>query len=345
MSYPFKLFGQIILLFSLTLLLQNCAENDLTDAPATKTAESAALIDLDKATEVEYLEQSGVESRAASFFTFNTLNQALACTGLDAVVANGTFTVYAPSDAAFAKLGLNAHNICDAIDNETLTNILLYHVIPSEIASISREGCAQMANGDLTQLSERFHQNFINESKIYLSITIGVHPNILRLYAITDVLEVPASNIVETAASASIFESLVAAVLAADPAIAAALSDNDAIYTVFAPTNEAFANLVAGLGANSLEELVAAVGVEALSTILLYHVVDACAFSNDLKNGQTLRTLQGENLFVDLDNLAIIDKTTEASNLEVELLDIRTANGVVHGINKVLLPNAILENL
>ncbi|MDX1942465.1 MAG: fasciclin domain-containing protein, partial [Saprospiraceae bacterium] len=129
------------------------------------------------------------------------------------------------------------------------------------------------------------------------------------------------------------------------PAIAAALSDPNQILTVFAPTNEAFAELISALGANSLEDLVAQVGVEALSTILLYHVVDSCAFSNDLRNGQNLTTLQGEKLKVDLRNLSIIDKTDAPANLVPAGLDILTSNGIVHTIDKVLLPDAILENL
>ena len=85
--------------------------------------------------------------------------------------------------------------------------------------------------------------------------------------------------------------------------------------------------------------------MEGLSTILLYHVVDACAFSNDLRNNLELETLQGETITVDLKNLAIEDKTGTPAPLDAEGLDILTSNGIVHTINKVLLPQVIIDAL
>ncbi|MEL6944846.1 MAG: fasciclin domain-containing protein [Bacteroidota bacterium] len=340
MSYSIN---KILALFILAILMQNCAENELIDAAAT--AEVPQTIQMEKATGVEYMEDAELESRTSPIYSFNTLNQALECTGLGAALASGQNTVYAPTDAAFAKLGLNASNICEALDTETLSNILLYHVTTSNLVSISQRGCLEMANGNVAQIARKGHRLEINESRITLLFNQRNGSALLRLYVIDNVLEVPTSNIVETAASVSIFESLVAAVLAADPAIAVALSDNDAVFTVFAPTNDAFNDLVAALGASSLEEVVAAVGVDALSTILLYHVVDACAFSNHLSDGLAITTLQGEELVVDLDNLSILDKTTDPAGLVVDLIDIRTANGIVHTIDKVLLPQAILDVL
>jgi len=190
-----------------------------------------------------------------------------------------------------------------------------------------------------------YYKRFINDSRIYLGWTQRGHGYKLRVYAITDVLLPPTDNIVATAASVSDFSSLVAAVLAADPAIAAALSDEDAIYTVFAPTNQAFADLVLALGYNDLNDLVAGIGVNALSTVLLYHVADACAFSNNLSDGQSIATLQGETVDVDLNNLSLIDKSGAPAGLVPTGLDVLTSNGVVHTIDKVLLPQAIINAL
>jgi len=268
-------------------------------------------------------------------FSFRTLNAALHCTGLASAVRNAEWTVYAPSDRAFAKLGLNRSNICDAIDKETLTEILLYHVNEAKIG-IREKGCFQQLNGDILQVKRpSFRKYILNE---FTSRRLSV-------YAIEDVLTLPASNIVETAVAADDFNALVAAVTAADPSIAAALSDEDAVFTVFAPTDEAFGNLLGALGVSSLEEAVAAIGVEGLSTVLLYHVVDGCAVSNALVDGSDVPTLQGETLGIDLSQLAIIDKTGAPSGLITSLLDIRTSNGVVHAIDKVLLPQAILDAL
>ena len=181
----------------------------------------------------------------------------------------------------------------------------------------------------------------MNDTRAYLKFKTRK----LTVYAIEDVLFPAEGNIVGTAVAADDFNVLVSAVLAADPSIAAALSDEDAVFTVFAPTDAAFGDLLAALGLNSLEEAVAAVGVEGLSTILLYHVVDGCAVSNTLIDGAVIPTLSGETITIDLDNLSIIDKSGAPSGLIPSLLDIRTSNGVIHAIDKVLLPQAIIDAL
>jgi transforming growth factor-beta-induced protein len=339
------LFASKVLLFLvLALTLQNC-EEDTYSATTESPIEMENQIALDEAEELETLTtDDDVETRTYTRVTFNTLNQALKCTNLNSALFSGHKTIYAPTDAAFAKLGLTADNVCEALDVETLTNILLYHVVDRNVP-LTERGCVEMLNGDITQVSVRNRGLFINRSNISLVFSQKGSNYLLRVYAIGDVLQVPDKNIVETASGASQFSSLVAAVLAANPAIAQALSDEDQILTVFAPTNEAFNNLIRQLGATSLQDLVNRVGVEALSTILLYHVVDGCAFSNDLQQGQQLTTLQGEKLRVDLRNLAIIDKTNTPARLDPNGLDILTSNGIVHTINKVLLPDAILQNL
>ena len=337
-----------LLLLVLALFLQNCAEDDEVSTSQTATlTETELAINVDQAEELEELgqpESGDLQARTSSYYSFNTLNQALHCTGLNEALFSGHKTIYAPSDAAFAKLGLDAHNVCEVLDTETLTNILLYHVV-DDFVSLRERGCVEMLNGDITQVAVRNHRLFINDSRIYLAFNQKGRHYFLRVYAINEVLEVPEDNIVETASGADQFSVLVDAVLAADPAIAEALSDEDAIYTVFAPTNEAFVDLLEALGVSTLDELVAAIGVEGLSTVLLYHVVDGCAFSNDLKDGLRLETLQGEKLKVDLDNLSLIDKTDTPAGLDAEGLDILTSNGIVHTIDKVLLPDAILQNL
>jgi len=274
-------------------------------------------------------------------FSFRTLSAALRCTGLAETVRFAPVTIYAPSDRAFAKLGLDPSNVCEALDQETLTAILLYHVNENKIG-LRESGCFSQLNGDIIQVQRpSFRDYLINDTRAYLRFTARRS----FIYAIEDVLIPPASNIVETAVAADDFNALVAAVTAADPSIAAALSDEDAVFTVFAPTDQAFSELLGALGLNSLEEAVGALGVEALSQVLLYHVVDGCAVSNALVDGAAVPTLQGENLGIDLGQLSIIDKSGAPSGLIPSLLDIRTSNGVVHAIDKVLLPQAILDAL
>ncbi len=332
----------IYLLIALTPLFTiSCSKDNL---PIDEQQDTATEISMEVAEELEYLEEQEAKDRSHSYFTFRTLNQALHCTGLNAALFSGKKTIYAPSDAAFEKLGLNRHNICDALDTETLTAILLYHVA-GRIVKLNEKGCVELLDGNIAQLKRDSWKRFINDSRIYLAWQQKGHDYKLRVYAITDVLMPPTDNIVTTASGAEMFSSLVSAVLAADPGIATALSNEDAIYTVFAPTNQAFADLIDALGVGDLNGLVSAIGVEALSTVLLYHVADACAFSNNLADGLEVATLQGETVEVDLDNLSLIDKTGTPSALVVEGLDILTSNGVVHTIDKVLLPQVILDAL
>ena len=342
-------YSYLLMVLGIGVLLTNCEKESLAIDQETLIVQSDDFaLNFEQAVEVENLEDETIELRDHPFqrnrFTFNTLNAALECTDLGPALFSGHKTIYAPSDATFEKLGLTAENVCDALDKETLTSILLYHVVDRGVPTRTR-GCVEMINGDITQISTRDFRLFINDSRIYYAFSQRGRGYRLRVFIIDEVLTVPSATIAEAAAGTEKFEVLFNAVLAADPAIAEALSDPEAIFTVFAPTNQAFVDLLGALNLNSLEELVAAIGVDGLSTVLLYHVVDACAFSNDLKDGQSITTLQGEELKVDLGNLSIIDKTSTPSGLVPDCLDILTSNGVVHTIDKVLLPDALLMNL
>ena len=346
----FKYFNYFVyasMFMLLTASFLSCSQSEIVEETESLTLlQEAQNVDLSTAVETENLDPDNVEWRTGSNdnFTFRTLNQALRCTDLTGALFSGHKTIYAPSDAAFKKLGLNAHNVCEELDKETLTNILLYHVVDDRVSTRKR-GCVEMINGDIAQINAQNHRLFINESRIYYRFGQRGRNYSLRVFIINEVLMPPMATIAEAAGATDKFEVLFAAVLAADPAIAEALSNPDAIFTVFAPTNEAFVELLNALGVDSLEELIAAVGVEGLSTVLLYHVADTCAFSNDLKNGQEITTLQGETVKVNLDDLSIIDKTDDAAQLIPDCLNIRTANGVIHTIDKVLLPEAVLMSL
>jgi transforming growth factor-beta-induced protein len=335
-----------VLLYGLLLcgvaMFQSC-EKDMVGQdlnPDSMTSQNLGeIIDFDLGEEQVKIDEEITSKRTFGYFSFRTLNAALACTGLNSALFEGRKTLYAPSDAAFAKLGLNEDNICE-LGPEALTAILIYHVAEGSI-KLSEKGCLTMLNGDITQLKRTGFRFYINDSRIYLSW----RQKSLRLYAIDQVLTPPEITIAEAAASTNQFSTLFAAVLAADPAIAAALSDPSASWTVFAPTNEAFGDLLAALNLSSLEEVVVALGVEGLSKVLLYHVIDGCAFSNDLRNGQMLTTLQGEAVSIDLRRLQVIDKTETPASLDADGLDILTNNGVIHTIDKVLLPKEIIDLL
>ncbi|MEL7269292.1 MAG: fasciclin domain-containing protein [Bacteroidota bacterium] len=152
-------------------------------------------------------------------------------------------------------------------------------------------------------------------------------------------------NIVELAETVDILTTLLDAVEAAGGDLGNTLATGDPL-TVFAPSNDAFNTLLAQLdGFDSLDDFDEAAEKEILTKILQYHVVaDTKAFSSDLSDGQSLPTVQSENLTVTIDGAVFInDKTDESA--EVVGADNEASNGIVHIIDKVLLPQEVLDIL
>jgi len=143
--------------------------------------------------------------------------------------------------------------------------------------------------------------------------------------------DVEGPSIVELALSSPDLSSLVDAVVAAD--LVPALSDPSTTYTVFAPTNEAFASLLDTLGVETVDDI----DTDVLTKVLKYHVVPVAALSTDLTDGQVLDTLDvPETLTVDLsDGVKIVGVGSTATVIAPDNL---AGNNVVHVINEVLLP-------
>ena len=145
------------------------------------------------------------------------------------------------------------------------------------------------------------------------------------------------ADIVETAIAAEGFDTLVAAVQAAG--LVETLK-GDGPFTVFAPTDEAFATLPEG----TVEMLLKPENKDLLVQVLTYHVVSGAIESRDLAGNQTYaRTVEGQSVWINAlsDNGIFVNptKTTNASTMsQVVAADIKTSNGVIHVIDKVLLP-------
>ena len=146
-----------------------------------------------------------------------------------------------------------------------------------------------------------------------------------------------APTLVEAAQSAGL-TTLLDAVGAVD-GLGQTLLNAEAI-TVFAPTNDAFADALTAFGANDLNELVAAIGgVENLETVLGFHVVPAVAFSTDLPEGATnFNTLAGQEITVTRNGTSVTVTDAAGNISNVVIADVEIENGVVHVINGVLLP-------
>ena len=132
-------------------------------------------------------------------------------------------------------------------------------------------------------------------------------------------------DIVDTAVEAGTFQTLVAAVQAAG------LVDTlkgEGPFTVFAPTDEAFAALPEG----TVESLLLPENIDTLTAILTFHVVPGKVMSGDLTDDMMAATVQGGEIMIDLDNGVMVQ------DANVVTADIETSNGVIHVIDKVMLP-------
>ena len=254
---------------------------------------------------------SSIVDVAVANGSFTTLVAALQATGLDTVLDDPetTFTVFAPTDAAFGLLGQGAVSaLLD--DPDTLKNILLYHVIQgSEVLQDGALTVAQsdankveMANGAETALSLANNTLFVNKSAVSLADVMADNGVI---HVVDQVITVPAAKgeptqtIVDIAASNDDFSTLVTALTAAD--LVTTLSDTSATFTVFAPTNAAFDKIDDA----TLDGLLA--DTDALTAILLKHVVNNSeidSVSAFAANGADVPSIGGDSLSVSLQNFS-----------------------------------------
>lgn len=247
----------------------------------------------------------------------------------------GPFTVLAPVDDAFSAL--------PAIPEEgPLTQILLNHVIGTPIASGDLAG----ATGYTNTLAETAGGDALS---LYFDGTDGVSFNGIASVAEADVVAsngiihgidgvITLPTIATFATSNPALESLVAALAYADtgmPTVPYIDTVSDAAagpFTVFAPTNDAFASLLADdLGVGALTDI--ATGT--VDNVLLYHILGANVQSSGLPNG-TVTTLGGD-IIADNTAFTLTDANNRVSNIITSLIDIQAINGVVHVIDKVVL--------
>lgn len=269
---------------------------------------------------------------------FSTLELAVGRAGLGGTLSGpGPFTVFAPDNAAFTAAGIT-ETVLNGLTPAQVSAILLYHTIPSKIlaADVPAGPNAKVvtAGGDsvfVTRNAAGVFVNGIQVTQANIEASNGV------VHKIGRVLNPPAGNIVATATAAGL-DSLVKAVLRAtngpggDPTLAGTLST--ATLTVFAPTNAAFTGLLNALSLTDINQ----VPVATLLAVLRYHVVGGRAFSSDLSNGP-LTMLAGGNTTVSLTGGATIRGNGNAGTASnITATNIVCRNGVVHLIDRVLLP-------
>ncbi len=263
----------------------------------------------------------------------DTLQSLVAQAGLNASLSgNGSFTVFAPTDAAFELLGQETlANLGKPESKANLTAILTYHVVPGTwtAAQFGKNGSANTLNGQRLGFAGTNGSFTVGEVAITqtdIKCSNGV------IHVVDAVLLPTQANIVEVAGSNGNYSTFLKACKAAG--LEATLTKNGN-FTVFAPTDEAFAKLPAGM----LEMLMQPENRLQLREILSYHVVPGNrVFANDL-NGGELSTVLGETITV-----ATNGGTVTLANGTVVNSDVQASNGVIHGVDSVLLPGANTMN-
>jgi transforming growth factor-beta-induced protein len=334
----------VILSFSLVAVSCSKEDNDMQPVePQSELVDIATILENSEQYPELFGEQDDMLKRGGKSKyvakrppTFFNLTYALIKTNLLSTVARNQLTVIAPSDEAFAKLfkELGVRGIRD-LSAEQLKPILLYHVIQGKVFSSQlKSGFVPTLNGAAVEVKLDGGGVMFNDANVVFANIRALNGVI---HVIDKVLIPPTENLVEKALSFDPeFSILVQAVIAANLADVLATGGP---FTVFAPTNAAFVALLGELGFPSLDALVAAIGVDGLTKVLLYHVVDGRVYSSDLPAGPlSVTTLSGDSFTVDASVLKITDFNGRESGLIPTLLNVQATNGVIHVIDTVILP-------
>ena len=282
-----------------------------------------------------------IVSLAKSNTNLSVLGEAIEAAGLETTLRGaGPLTVFAPTNEAFTAL-LSELNLTKAqllADKALLTSVLQYHVLGSKVVST-----AVPLGQPITSLQKGFFK--AEESGSSLKITDGRNrvSNVVTadvgaqngVVHIIDKVLLPADkNVVQTAIALSTapqpqFTILVEAIVAAD--LQNTLSGAGP-FTVFAPTDAAFAALLTEL---SITKAALLADKALLTKVLTYHVVPGLVLKAQVPLGSAITTVQGETFTVNA-ALAITDQRSRSAN--IISTDVLTSNGVIHVIDKVILP-------
>jgi transforming growth factor-beta-induced protein len=272
--------------------------------------------------------QGTIVDVAAKNGNFGTLIAAAKAAGLaETLMSKGPFTVFAPTDAAFAKLGKKT--IADLLKPENkpqLVEILTYHVVSGKVPAAKVIGMKSAKS-----VEGRALPIVVKKGKVQVGTANVVATDVMAsngiIHVIDSVLIPPTPNLVEVADAAGSFKTLLAAAGAAGLAETLA---NGGPFTIFAPTDEAFAKL----GKKAIADLLKPENKAKLQSILKNHVVAGKVMSPAAVKLKTATTIGATTL-----PLAFDGKTLRVGAGTVVKADIEAKNGVIHVIDTVLLPS------
>ena len=275
--------------------------------------------------EAYFLEEKSVPQNLIDAGNFTTLVAAVQAAGLlDTLLGPGPYTLFAPTDEAFAKLPAGT---VEGLLNDipTLSNILLYHVVWGQevMAADVSTNPVVMANGNVASLSIVDGVKIDNANIIEVDWmgTNGI------IHVIDEVIlpgEAPGGQtIVENLVAQGNFTTLVAAVQAAG---LVDTLNSAGPFTLFAPTDAAFAKLPEGTVAALLND------IPTLSDILLYHVISGAKVESSMVTAGDVAMANGDNATLSTDGGVMIN------DANVTGVDWQSSNGVIHIIDTVILP-------
>jgi uncharacterized surface protein with fasciclin (FAS1) repeats len=256
------------------------------------------------------------------------LKAAVARAGLGTALSGGSLTAFAPDDAAFAASGISLAAV-NSLPVSTLDSILKYHVLGSSVSSsaVPASDAVTTLLGTSLFASKNANGVFVNGIGVK---TADVAASNGVIHIISKVLIPPTKTIAGVATTDTNFTLLVAAVAKAGlvPAIS-----GPGKFTVFAPTNAAFR----AAGFSTVADINAA-STDLITTVVKYHVITTNVFASDLTDGLTAASLQGGNLTVNLSPARVKVSSSSNPSSKITAADIVCTNGVIHVIDRVLLP-------
>jgi uncharacterized surface protein with fasciclin (FAS1) repeats len=267
---------------------------------------------------------------------FSLLRAAVTKAGLGNALSSGTLTVFAPNNAAFQASGLNEAAV-NALTQAQAQAVLQYHVVNSHQTAASLpagdNNAVTALSGGTLYVTKNGNNVSVNGARV---VTADVAASNGVIHVIDRVLMPAMGNIVETAiASGENFTYLVAAVQRASQGTTdvAGILAGTGPFTVFAPVNQAF--IAAGFPTIAS---IQAADPAVLTRILTYHVVPGRVFSTNLVNGN-VPTAQGGNVSINLGTgVQVTGLGNGGTAANVVLPNVVATNGVIHAIDRVLLP-------
>lgn len=269
---------------------------------------------------------------AAGDAQFSNLVTALDRTNLTTVLnGTGTFTVFAPTNAAFTAAGIDVNTI--PVDQ--LTDVLLYHVLGATVKSTDlQEGQTYASTASASGPNDKQLSILIEKTGAAVKVNGTANVTSADVSATNGVIHVvdnvllPLSVVGHAAANAN-FTSLVGALGAASGDLVNVLSGTGP-FTVFAPLNSAF---------DEISATTATLNADQLAKVLTYHVVSGNVVAGDLTNAMSVTTVNGETFTVNISGSTVTLTDANGGVSTVVLTDVQGTNGVIHVINKVIIPN------